>query len=115
VVLAAFREVEDALTNEQALAQRLIYDQQALAQRTEAVRIGTLKYQAGSIDLLSVLILQADQLASEATVIEVRTAQRTNRIQLHLALGGGFDATPAAAVLAAPVAHATATPPAGGQ
>lgn len=98
VVLTAFREVENALNNERVLAQRLTYGEQANAGRTEAVRIGTLKYEAGSIDLLSVLILQADQLSSQAELIRIRTAQRTNRIQLHLALGGGFDTKTAAAL-----------------
>jgi len=102
VVLTAFREVENALNNEWVLSQRLTWDERALADRTEAVRIGTIRYEAGSIDLLFVLLLQADQLSSQAGVIRIRTAQRTNRIQLHLALGGGFDSIPAAALVAPP-------------
>jgi len=101
-VLTAFREVENALNNEWVLSQRLTWDERALADRTEAVRIGTIRYEAGSIDLLFVLLLQADQLSSQAGVIRIRTAQRTNRIQLHLALGGGFDSIPAAALVAPP-------------
>ena len=41
VVLKAFREVENALANEQLLAKRLPLDQSAVVARTEAVRIAT--------------------------------------------------------------------------
>jgi len=95
VVLTAFREVENALTNQVFLAERSRFEQGALADSTEAVRIGELKYKAGAIDLLSVLQLQAAQLASQAEVIKLRNAQLANRINLHLALGGSFDASPA--------------------
>ena len=45
-------------------------------------------------DLLAVAQLQTAQLASEATLIKLRAAQRTNRVQLVQALGGSFDAQP---------------------
>jgi len=101
----AFREAENALTNEGLIAQRLQFDQAALRDRTKAVRISRIQYTAGASDLLSVLQLQADQIATEVGVIKLRNAQLANRIDLHLALGGGFEAAPAvAAVSAAPTA-----------
>ncbi len=54
----------------------------------------------GRRDLLWVEQLQTDQLAVESNVIQLRNAQIANRIQLHLALGGGFDAAPSVAELA---------------
>jgi outer membrane protein TolC len=96
--LAAFREVENALANERLLAKRLPFDEGALANSTEAVRIATIQYRAGRQDLLWVSTLQANQLVTEAVVIRVRSLQRANRIQLHLALGGSFDATAAVAL-----------------
>ena len=98
VVLTAFNEVEGALTNQELLAQRLPYQQNALADRSEAVRIARVKYKAGQIDLLSVLQLQEAQINSQAAVIKLRNAQLANRIQLHLALGGSFDNQPTATV-----------------
>jgi multidrug efflux system outer membrane protein len=95
-VLVAFREAEGALTNEGLFAQRLDFDEAALRNRTNAVRISRIQYTAGATDLLSVLQLQADQFATDATVIKLRNAQLANRINLHLALGGSFDAAPAA-------------------
>jgi len=65
------------------------------------VRIATIQYKAGRRDLLWVSQLQSVQLASEATLIKLRASQRTNRVQLHLALGGGFDAQPAASLAVA--------------
>lgn len=96
VVLRAFGEVENALTNEGLLAQQSQSDQRALDDRITAVRIASIKYNVGTIDLLSVLILQASEFESQASVIKLRNARLANRIDLHLALGGGFNAAPAA-------------------
>jgi len=93
-VLTAFREVENSLANERLLAQQLPLDQKAAADRSEAVRIATVQYKAGRRDLLWVAQLQTAQLGSEATLIKLRAAQRTNRVQLVQALGGSFDAQP---------------------
>jgi NodT family efflux transporter outer membrane factor (OMF) lipoprotein/GxxExxY protein len=94
-VLLGFREVENALTNEGLFAQRVEFDQAALRDRTEAVRISRIQYTAGATDLLSLLQLQADQIATDVAVIKLRNAQLANRINLHLALGGGFENAPA--------------------
>jgi len=91
------REAENGIANEALLAQRLTFDQDALAQRTEAVRISRIQYTAGSTDLLSLLQLEAAQLSAQSAVIQLRDLQLTNRINLYLALGGGFDASPAGA------------------
>jgi outer membrane protein, multidrug efflux system len=56
------------------------------------------KYEAGAVDMLSVLQLQEAQIESQRQLVELRNAQLANRIQLHLALGGGFDAEPTAKV-----------------
>ena len=94
-VLAGFREAENALTKEGLFAQRLQFDQAALRDRTEAVRISRIQYTSGATDLLSLLQLQADQIASDVAVIKLRNAQLANRINLHLALGGSFESAPA--------------------
>lgn len=98
VTLTAFREVENALANEQILLKRLPFEQRAFADRTTAVQIATTQYKAGSRDLLWVSNLQSEQLATEAALIKLSATQRINRIQLYLALGGGFEAAPAPAL-----------------
>jgi multidrug efflux system outer membrane protein len=74
VVLGAFKEVEGALTNQALLAQRLPFQEHAVADRTESVRIAGLQYKAGAIDLLCVLQLQETQIAARSWV---RGGQRT--------------------------------------
>jgi outer membrane protein, multidrug efflux system len=90
VALTSFGEVEAGLTNERLFSERLGFDRKALADRTEAVRIATLKYKAGSVDLLTVLVLQGDEISSRVKVVKLHGAQRINRVNLHLALGGDF-------------------------
>jgi multidrug efflux system outer membrane protein len=64
-----------------------------------------LRYKAGSMDLLSLLQLQEGQIQSQADLIKLQNTQLANRINLHLALGGSFDSSPAI-----PVARAAKTP-----
>jgi NodT family efflux transporter outer membrane factor (OMF) lipoprotein len=97
VVLKAFKEVEDAIASEQTLEKRLQHEQHALADSTTAVQLATVQYQAGKRDLLWVEQLQTEQFAVEENVIKLRNAKVTNRIQLHLALGGSFDTAPSVA------------------
>jgi outer membrane protein TolC len=87
--------VEAALTNQELLAERLQYNQQSLNDRNESVRIAKERYAAGSSDLLTVLIIQDAQLASQANLLRLQNAQLANRINLHLVVGGSFDAKPA--------------------
>ena len=101
VALRAFREVENGLTNEELLAQRLQFQLAEVQDRVESVRIANLQYKAGATDLLSVLQLQSDQIASQANLIKLRNAQLANRIDLHLALGGSFESAPATATACA--------------
>jgi multidrug efflux system outer membrane protein len=104
VALRAFDEVEVALTNERLLAERLPHTENAVLDHTEAVRVANLRYKAGSMDFLSVLQLQEGQIQSQANLIKLRNTQLANRINLHLALGGSFDSSPATAVPAATAA-----------
>jgi len=50
------------------------------------------RYKAGASNLLTVLILQTAQRATEADVVKLRTAGLADTIDLHLALDGSFDA-----------------------
>ena len=93
--VSAFKEVEDGLANNTLLEKQLAYQNSALNDSTEAVRIATAQYTAGRQDLLWVTALQQNQIAVEASVINVRTAMLINRINLNLALGRSFDQTPA--------------------
>jgi multidrug efflux system outer membrane protein len=95
VSLRAFDEVEGALTNEEQLAKHQPFAEGAVRDHTEAVRIANVRYKSGSMDVLSVLQLQQGQIESQAQLIKLRNAQLANNIDLHLAVGGSFDSSPA--------------------
>jgi outer membrane protein, multidrug efflux system len=95
VALTAFAEVEVGLTNEGLLAKRFPLTEKAYVDHKEAVRVARLRYQAGAMDFLAVLQLQEGEIASQEELIKLQNAQLANRINLHLALGGGFDRSPA--------------------
>ena len=89
-ILLAFKEVETSLANEEYLRRRLDYLNAELNDRTQTVRIAYEKYRAGNIDLQSFLQFQEKQVAVQEEVIVAQGAILTNRIDLHLALGGSF-------------------------
>jgi NodT family efflux transporter outer membrane factor (OMF) lipoprotein len=95
-VLSAFGEVEAGITDDALLADQLRFQQRAFVDRTEAVRIANIQYLAGRTDLLSVLQLMTDAIATEQQVILLHNAQLANRIDLLLAVGASFDAASAA-------------------
>jgi multidrug efflux system outer membrane protein len=99
LMLTALREVETGLANEQLLARRIPFEEQAVVSRSAAVRIATIQYRAGRRDLLWVAQLQSAQFQGQAAVIKLRAVQGANRIRLHLALGDSFDALPATRLL----------------
>jgi outer membrane protein, multidrug efflux system len=91
--LRAFGEVESSLANEPLLADQQRNLEAVLAQDTEALRLGRLRYEAGATDLLHVLQMQARALDSQFALVAIRNDRLANRIALHLALGGGFAAS----------------------
>ena len=94
--LRAFSEVEGTLASEQLLADQERYLESVLAQDTDALRLGRLRYDVGATDLLHVLQLQGRQLTSRFDLIGIRNDRLANRVALHLALGGGFSPPPPA-------------------
>jgi len=97
VVLNAFDEAETALTNENLYRQQFEHLESSFREYSDSVRIATIKYKAGAYDMQQVLQLQTTQLSVESDVTQLRNARIANRINLHLALGGSFDAEPAIA------------------
>jgi len=73
------------------LTQRYAIEKNVLDDRTSSLRIARLKYDAGSIDLLSVLQLQHAQTASQLNLIKLRFEQLTNFINLQLNLGSTYN------------------------
>lgn len=91
---AAYLEVETALSAEGSL----IEQERSLVEALESTRLGIAlaegRFSAGMGDVLSVLALERAALETESALLALRRTKIDNRIDLHLALGGGFPDPP---------------------
>lgn len=94
--LRAFQEVEDSLTNERVLAVREAQFSRAVNELSRAVEFEQARYEAGEIDLVRVDDILLRYFQSQRDLTDARMARLQNRVALHLALGGSFEARPAA-------------------
>ena len=96
-VLGAFKEVEDNL------AALRIFDEEARVQdeAVQAARLSTAltvnQYKAGTVNYLSVVIVQAAQLNNEANAVNLLGQRLVAAVALVQALGGGWNAAELAA------------------
>jgi multidrug efflux system outer membrane protein len=90
IALRAFGEVESGLTNEQLLLEREAFLAAAVENNNDALNVSQTQYDAGAIDFLSVLQLQARWLNSRISLIRIKNVRLSQRVDLHLALGGDF-------------------------
>ena len=88
-VQAAFRDVADALSARQWLAEQVRIGQEALAAQSERARLAKLRYDNGAAAFLEVLDAQRDLLAAEQQLVQTRRALLSARVGLYAALGGG--------------------------
>lgn len=108
--LTAFREVEEALAEERRLAERLALTETAASEQTEAERLAKLRFDAGAIDQLTLILVQGQALNARLAALAMRVERLTNRVDLHLALGGGFAAPPATPEDALPASKVVPAP-----
>lgn len=94
--LRAFQQVEQGLSEEARLGQRLELVEAADRHQQEALRLSNLRFAAGSIDQVELLTVRAGTLEARLAAVAVRVERLTNRVDLHLALGGGFNVPPPA-------------------
>jgi multidrug efflux system outer membrane protein len=90
-LLNAFGEVETAIVAEIRLARRVEFTQDAADQSVAAQRLAERQYAAGLVDYITVLESQRRALNSLSELITVKRERLDARVNLHLALGGGFD------------------------
>ena len=90
-LLRAYGEVEIALAAEDILARQ----EDALVAATEkslaARDLAEDRYRRGLADIITVLSSQRTALDSESQMLALRRQRLDNRVDLHLALGGGFE------------------------
>lgn len=90
-VLNAFKEVESALSNERLLQQQYQATKQSALQFTQAEVLAFERYQAGLVNYITVLESQRRAFDALSSEIQLRNIIIQNRIDLYLALGGGFS------------------------
>ncbi len=89
-VWSAYLEVETALSAEGSLLEQERALQDVLASTHQAIKLAEKRYAAGMSDIFTVLALQRTALQTESTILGLHRTRIDNRIDLHLALGGGF-------------------------
>lgn len=88
-IQTAFREVSDALSAQQWLAEQIRIQQSNLTVQRERTRLAQFSYDNGAVTFLEVLDAQRDLLAAEQQVVQTRRALLSSRLRLYTALGGG--------------------------
>jgi multidrug efflux system outer membrane protein len=88
-VQTAFRDVADALSARQWLAEQVSIARRALATQRERAHLSQLRYDNGAAAYLDVLDAQRDLLAAEQQVVQTHRALLSSQVSLYAALGGG--------------------------
>jgi multidrug efflux system outer membrane protein len=92
--LRAFADVENALSAEIAARDREQFLARAQQDNRQALQVVQNQFKVGSTDLRFVTQRQLALSSVEAALIRMQTEQRVQRVNLHLALGGSFEAPP---------------------
>ena len=90
-VLTALSEVEDSLIACRRSGERLETLEKATAAAREAATLAQQRYEAGVIDILTVLDSQRSLLGLESNLFSARADRTNSYIQLYKALGGGWS------------------------
>ena len=86
----AFGEVESALSSEFALDARATILAQAVKQNERALELANVRFRVGSGDLRAVQQQQLAVYGARTSLVRVRSEQLVQRVNLYLALGGGW-------------------------
>jgi multidrug efflux system outer membrane protein len=92
-LLNAFGEVESSIVAEELIARRETNTANAAEQSAAARVLAERQYVAGIVDYITVLETQRRDLNAQSELLVVRRQRLDARVNLHLALGGGFDLT----------------------
>jgi NodT family efflux transporter outer membrane factor (OMF) lipoprotein len=97
LALRALGDVEQALAAAQNLADRAALLERAVAENQRALDLAGEEYRVGRGDLRAVRQQELSLESARLALLAVRGAQLAERVNLHLALGGSFEAPPEAA------------------
>ena len=108
--LAAYSEVETTLAAEEYLADRVSHLETSVEQSRAAERLADERYRTGLDTYITVLDSQRSAFQAEAELIAARRLRLENRVDLYLALGGGFEQLDAPVTIANLNGSATTEP-----
>jgi len=91
VALNAYLEVENSLDAEQRLRERESALRTSLNEARKAEDRLELRYTEGLATILQLLDAQSRRISAEGQLISARKERLTNRVRMHVALGGGFE------------------------
>jgi NodT family efflux transporter outer membrane factor (OMF) lipoprotein len=94
MALRALGDVENALAASQTLADREAVLSAVVADSQDALKLAQTSYRVGRLDLRSVEQQQLNVYAAQLAWLRVRSEQLSQRVNLHLALGGSFQEPP---------------------
>jgi NodT family efflux transporter outer membrane factor (OMF) lipoprotein len=89
-ILAALKEVEDALADGTRDANQEAAEREILAEAERSLRLAELRYREGADGLLTVLLAQRTLFSSQEQLAQLRLARLTAAVNLYKALGGGW-------------------------
>jgi NodT family efflux transporter outer membrane factor (OMF) lipoprotein len=90
----AFSEVENALSSGFSLAQRVPVLEASVAENERALDLARVRYRVGTVDQRAVQQQLLATSAARASLARATAERLVQRVNLHLALGGGFAPAP---------------------
>ncbi|MEO8306372.1 MAG: TolC family protein [Betaproteobacteria bacterium] len=95
VSIRVFGEVEGALSAGSTALEREQILVRAVRENERALELATIRYRVGSADLRAVQQQLLAVYSARVTLLRMQSERLVQRVNLHLALGGSFDAAPA--------------------
>jgi outer membrane protein TolC len=92
----SFADVENAIDGEAALRERAAYAAAALAAQRRALGVTEVEFRVGRTDERPVVQQQLRVRAAEMNALHIHAETLSQRVMLHLALGGDFGTASAA-------------------
>ena len=92
IVVLAFNEVEDKLSDLRILEQEEIAQRTAVEDAERSLAISEKRYKGGATDYLEVLTAEATLIQNQRTQATLRSRRFASSVELIRALGGGWDA-----------------------
>lgn len=90
-VLTALSEVENALISVRRQTERVVILDRAVDAARQAQKLSQQRYNAGEVDILTILETERTLLATELELARARANRASAHVQLYKALGGGWS------------------------